>query len=127
MPKDDNKRKIIKMTITIHGIKNCDTMKKAFKWLDDHGVAYEFHDYKKVGVDMNVLARAMDAHGWEHVINRKGITWRKIPENERDNMSRDQAEILADAKPSVIKRPLIAKGDIILLGFDTDLYKEKLL
>ena len=102
-------------------------MKKAFDWLDDHDVNYDFHDYKKIGVDTEVLKRAMNQHGWENVINRKGITWRQIPDEEKKSMNREQAELLADAKPSIIKRPIIAKGDTILLGFDTDQYRETLL
>ena len=112
--------------ITIYGIKNCDTMKKAFTWLDDQGVDYRFHDYKKVGVDQDILKKAMDKHGWESVINRKGMTWRQIPEKERKSMTREQAELLAVAKPSIIKRPLIVKERDILLGFDTTLFNNHL-
>lgn len=113
--------------IKIYGIKNCDTMKKAFRWLDDHNIAYDFHDYKKVGVDDAFLARAINIHGWETIINRKGMTWRQIPEKERESMSREQAELLAHAKPSLIKRPLIDNGDSIIVGFDVDVYKGTLL
>ena len=112
--------------ITIHGIKNCDTMKKAFHWMDDNGVDYTFRDYKKVGIDTDILKKAMDQHGWENVINRKGTTWRQIPQEERDAMTREQAELLANTKPSAIKRPLIVKGDVILLGFDKDKYEKTL-
>ena len=114
------------MTITIYGIKNCDTMKKTFKWLDDHGVNYDFHDYKKTGVDKDILKKAIDIHGWQNVINHKGMTWRQLPENERTSMGREQAELLADAKPSIIKRPLIVKGDEILLGFDQQKFEQTL-
>ena len=102
-------------------------MKKAFKWLDDHNVAYDFYDYKKHGADMSILQKAMDQHGWDTVINRKGMTWRQLPQEERNEMTRNQAELLADAKPSIIKRPLVAKGEDILLGFDPETYKEKLI
>lgn len=110
-----------------YGIKNCDTMKKSLKWLDDNNIAYDFHDYKKIGVDMDFLKKAMDMHGWETIINRKGMTWRQMPEKDRESMSREQAELLADAKPSVIKRPLLDNGETIIVGFDPDVYKETLL
>jgi arsenate reductase len=113
--------------IKIYGIKNCDTMKKAFKWLNDHDVTYDVHDYKKMGVDSDALSRAMDVHGWESVINQRGSTWRQIPETERQSMNREQAEILAHAKPSVIKRPLITQGDSIILGFDMDKYEQSFI
>lgn len=109
--------------IKVYGIKNCDTMKKARTWLKDHGVEYEFHNYKKDGVNKDVLSKAMDQHGWEAVINRRGTTWRTIPDKAKDNMDRDDAELLADAHPSVIKRPLIVKGNEIILGFDPDKYE----
>ncbi len=66
--------------VIIYGIRNCDTMKKAFKWLDAHGVSYSFHDYKKDGVPENVIKSAIDAHGWEAVLNRRGTTWRQLPD-----------------------------------------------
>ncbi len=102
-------------------------MRKALRWLDDHHIDYQVHDYKNKGIDLDILKKAMDIHGWENVINRKSTTWRQIPQKERDSMSREQAELLADAKPSVIKRPIIAKGDDILIGFDTDTYSNILL
>ena len=114
------------MTIIVHGIKNCDTMKKTFQWLDKNGIDYIFHDYKKIGVDMDILKKAMDQYGWENVINRKGLTWKQIPQEQRETMTREQAELLADAKPSVNKRPLIVKGSKILLGYDPDTYNNQL-
>ncbi len=113
--------------IAVYGIKNCDSVKKALKWLDNHNVDYKFHDYKKHGVDDAFLSRAMDEHGWEIIINRKGTTWRQIPEDDRQDMTRDQAELLAHAKPSVIKRPILSSGDSIIVGFDVDVYKDTLL
>ena len=97
-------------------------MKKTFQWFAKHGLEYEFIDYKKTDVDMAVIKRAMDQHGWDKVINRKSQTWRTMPEDARSNMNREDAELLADSKPTVIKRPLVDTGDDILLGFDADKY-----
>lgn len=108
--------------VKIYGIKNCDTMKKAVTFLDEAGVMYDFHDYKKLGIDENVLAQAIDAHGWENVINRRGTTWKKLPEALRENMDAEQAVQIARDNPSVIKRPVLTAGGEILLGFDAEEY-----
>jgi arsenate reductase len=112
------------MTITVYGIKNCDTMKKAFKWLNDHDVAYDFHDYKKVGANNIALAHAIDAHGWENVINRRGTTWRKLSDDIKNSMDKNTAIQTANENPSIIKRPMITHGDTIILGFDMDKYEQ---
>lgn len=111
------------MTI-IYGIKNCDTMKKALKWLDDNGAAYEFHDYKKQAVPKDVMSRAIKELGWENVINRRGTTWRKLPETERDNMDSGAALTAAMDNPSLIKRPLLQHNGKIYLGFNDAQYRE---
>jgi Spx/MgsR family transcriptional regulator len=110
------------MTVVIHGIKNCDTMKKAFAWLDDRGVAYAFHDYKKAGVTAETLARWCDALGWEAVLNRAGTTFRKLPEEKKANLDREAAIALMVAQPSMIKRPVLDRDGALLLGFKPDLY-----
>ena len=102
----------------IYGIKNCDTMKKAFKWMDANGVAYDFHDYKKQDIDKDILIAAIKVHGWENVINRRGTTWRKLPDDIKESMDEKKAVEQAAANPSMIKRPLLIQGDNILLGFD---------
>ena len=107
---------------TVYGIRNCDTMKKAFQWLDRRKVAYEFHDYKKEGADMEVLERAVKKHGWENVINRKGASWRRLPEKERAAMTAARALKAAAENPSLIRRPLVVRGREIVLGFDEDVY-----
>ncbi len=112
------------MTITVYGIKNCDTMKKTFKWLDDHDVDYGFHDYKKAGIDDTALTHAIDAHGWENVINRRGTTWRKLPDDIKTSMNADTAIKIAHENPSIIKRPIITNGGTIILGFDMDKYEQ---
>ena len=108
--------------IKIYGIKNCDTMKKAFKWLDENNIAYDFYDYKKQGADSSVLSTAIAQHSWEAVINRRGTTWRKLPENTKETMDNQSAIAAAQDNPSLIKRPLITHGDTIILGFNADDY-----
>ena len=109
---------------TVYGIKNCDTMKKAFAWLDRHKVAYAFHDYKKEGADKGVLERAINLHGWENVLNRKGTTWRALPDKVKDGMTTAQALKTALDNPSIIRRPMVAQGGEIYLGFDADEFKK---
>lgn len=111
------------MSVTVYGIKNCDSMKKAFSWLEERGVPYVFHDYKTRGVDVAVLRRAVDVHGWEAVLNRKGTTWRRLPDEVRNAMTAEQAIETAAANPSVVKRPLLVAGPDIVLGFDGKVYR----
>ena len=111
------------MTITIYGIKNCDTMKKAFVWLDTHGVTYSFHDYKKEGIDKARLERWSKALGWEKLLNRAGTTFRKLPDAEKEGLNAGRAIALMQAQPSMIKRPVLDVGGTILAGFDPDAYK----
>lgn len=113
--------------VKIYGIKNCDTMKKAFTWLNKNNVAYEFHDYKKQGADQDILKQAISQHGWESVINRRGTTWRKLPDNIRNGMDAAAALNIANENPSIIKRPLLVKADTIYLGFDDQSYNDNLL
>jgi Spx/MgsR family transcriptional regulator len=111
------------MTITIYGIKNCDTMKKAITWLTDHGVAYTFHDYKAAGIDRAHLETWCKALGWETVLNRAGTTFRKLPEAERANLTEKKAIALMLAQPAMIKRPMLAFGaDKLMAGFKPELY-----
>lgn len=112
------------MTTTIYGIKNCDTMKKAFKWLNNGNISYDFHDYKNQGIDQAVLNAALDAHGWEKVINQRGTTWRKLPDNIKNTMNAENALKIAEENPSIIKRPLLMHDNIIILGFKDETYKE---
>ena len=110
------------MSVKIFGIKNCDTMKKAFAWLDENGVTYDFHDYKKLGVDEAVLREAITAHGWENVINRRGTTWRKLPEDVKEAMNEAHAATIAQENPAIIKRPLLLKDRETYLGFKAEIY-----
>ena len=110
------------MSITIYGIKNCDTMKKARAWLDDHGVAYDFHDYKAVGIDREHLQRWCAEHGWQTVLNRAGTTFRKLDEAQKADLDEAKAIELMLAQPSMIKRPVLELGSRTLVGFKPDAY-----
>jgi arsenate reductase len=110
------------MTVTIYGIKNCDTMKKARKWLADQGIEAVFHDYKSASIDAAHLERWCAAAGWETVINRAGTTFRKLDEAEKQDLDQAKAIRLMLAQPSMIKRPVIETGDRVLVGFKPELY-----
>ena len=111
------------MTPTLYGIPNCDTVKKARVWLDQHGVAYAFHDYKKAGVDRARLQDWVDAHGWQTVLNRAGTTFRALPEADKADLTAERAIALMLAQPSMIKRPVLDLGDRTLVGFKPELYE----
>ncbi len=109
-----------KPSVTVFGIPNCDTVKKARAWLSGQGVSYEFHDFKKLGVPANQLPRWIDAVGWEPLLNRKGTTWRKLDDASRAAvLDAASASALMLAHPSVIKRPVVAwpNGEVTV-GFD---------
>ena len=112
------------MSVQIYGIKACDTMKKAFTWLEEHGIDYQFHDYKKAGAPEAALRRWIDALGWETVINRRGTSWRKLPESLRDSMDAEQALRVALDNPSLIKRPMLEKGKLLEPGFKPARYAD---
>jgi arsenate reductase (glutaredoxin) len=111
------------MTVTIYGIKNCETMKKAFSWLDKHGVTYAFHDYKKAGADRKQLEQWCKAFGWETVLNRAGTTFRKLPDQEKEGLNAGKAIKLMLEQPSMIKRPVLDTGRRVLVGFKPDEYQ----
>ncbi|MBB5575304.1 MULTISPECIES: ArsC family reductase [Rhizobium] len=110
------------MTITIYGIKNCDTMKKARTWLEGHGIAYDFHDYKAVGIDRDHLERWTAQAGWETVLNRAGTTFKALPEGDRTDLTKDKAIALMLAQPSMIKRPVLEADGKLLIGFKPEIY-----
>lgn len=110
------------MSNIIYGIKNCDTMKKARAWLDTHGVAYAFHDYKAAGVEKDKLKQWSDKVGWETLLNRAGTTFKKLPDAEREGLSEKKALALMLAQPSMIKRPVLEIGGKLLVGFKPDIY-----
>ena len=105
------------MTITLYGIPNCDTVKKARNWLTERSVAYDFHDYKKSGIDRARLETWADALGWEKLLNRAGTTFRKLPEADRADIDRAKAIDLMLAYPSTIKRPVVEHAGGLLVGF----------
>ncbi|MGE4279522.1 MAG: arsenate reductase [Magnetospirillum sp.] len=109
---------------TVFGIKACDTMKKAFTWLNDHAVAYEFHDFKKQGVSRDVLEKWCDACGWEKVINRAGTSFRKLSDADKADLDRDKAITLMMANPSLVKRPVLEHAAGIEIGFKPERYSQ---
>ena len=111
--------------ITIYGIKNCDTMKKARTWLDGHGVAYNFHDYKAAGIDKATLASWAKAVGWETLLNRAGTTFRKLDEADKEGLTEARAIALMLAQPSMIKRPVLDLGGKLLVGFKPEIYAKE--
>lgn len=112
--------------ITIYGIKNCDTMKKARAWLDGHGIAYAFHDYKAVGIDRERLAGWAKAVGWETLLNKAGTTFRKLPDTDRADLTETRAIDLMLAHPTLIKRPVLESGPTLLVGFKPTDYEAKM-
>ena len=113
------------MSVTIYGIKNCDTMKKAFAWLDKRVVGYDFHDYKTRGIERARLERWVKKVGWETLLNRAGITFRKLPEKDKQRLDAKKAVALMPAQPSMIKRPVLELGgDRLLVGFTPAFYND---
>ena len=111
------------MDIDLYGISNCDTMKKARAWLAVAGLDYRFHDYKKEGVDRRLLEAWCDAAGWETLLNRRGTTWRRLDEAEREGVDRERALDLMVAHPWLIKRPVLVIGGTIEVGFSEARYR----
>jgi arsenate reductase len=113
--------------IKIYGIKNCDTVKKALNWLLEREISFQFHDYKKDGVDAKKLQEFLEKLGHEKLINRKGITWKKLSAEEQSKIIDNKSALkLMIEKPSVIKRPIIDLGSKQILGFDADEYFNEL-
>jgi arsenate reductase len=110
------------MIPTLYGIPNCDTVRKARAWLDQHGVAYAFHDYKKTGIDRASLEGWVHAHGWETVLNRSGMTFRALPEADKADLDAAKAIGLMLAQPSMIKRPVLDVDGRTTVGFRPEVY-----
>ncbi len=110
------------MTVTLYGIRHCDTMKKAGAWLDEHGVAYVLHDYKKAGIGRARLNGWVAEHGWETILNRAGTTFRKLPDTECEGLDAEKAVELMLAQPSMIKRPVLDYGGHTIVGFKPEHY-----
>jgi len=109
---------------TLYGIANCDTIRKARRWLDNRLVDYDFYDYRKQGLDRELLHTLESELGWEAMLNRKGRSWRQLPESVREDVDRDSALGLMLDNPSLIRRPILATGDGLQLGFDAERYEE---
>lgn len=111
--------------LTIYGIKNCDTMKKAFKWLDDNHIEYQFHNYKTAGLSPELLQTFIDLLGWQTILNTRGTTWRKLDDSVRNSIDNEQAAktIMLD-NTSIIKRPILLKQDKALVGFSDLQYQQ---
>ena len=109
---------------TLYGIPNCDTMKKARKWLADNGVEYEFHDYKKLGIEQKKLDSWIKAVGWETLLNRRGMMWRKVPDDVKASIDEQSAIRLMLETPSIIKRPVLEAKGKVTVGFKAETYEE---
>ena len=109
---------------TLYGIPNCDTMKKARTWLADNGVEYEFHDYKKLGIERKKLDAWIKAVGWETLLNRRGMMWRKVPDDMKANIDEKSAIGLMLETPSIIKRPVLEAKGKVTVGFKAETYEE---
>ncbi|AVO44506.1 arsenate reductase [Phreatobacter cathodiphilus] len=110
------------MTVTIYGITTCDTVRKARTWLDQKGITYHFHDFRKDGLDAARLGGWLDGLGWETVLNRAGTSFRALPEAERTGLDRDKAAALILANPTLVKRPVLDADGRVTVGFKPDTY-----
>jgi Spx/MgsR family transcriptional regulator len=108
--------------ITLYGIRNCDTVRKARRWLAEHGVEYRFHDFRSDGISEELLAPWIGESGWEALLNRRGTTWRKLPEAERTAIDAERALQLMLEHPAIIRRPVLDTGDGLQIGFSEASY-----
>ena len=108
----------------LYGIANCDTIRKARRWLAHAGIEYAFHDYRRDGLDAALLAEFDAALGWQNLLNRRGTTWRRMPAATRARIDRDSALALMGENPALIKRPILAHDGRHLAGFDEAEYEE---
>jgi arsenate reductase (glutaredoxin) len=113
------------MAATLYGIRNCDTMKKAWTWLDQHGVAYAFHDYKRQGVAPEKLQAWAREVGWEVLLNRAGTTFKALPDADKQGLTEAKAIALMAAQPSMIKRPVLEGAGALMVGFRPDAYEAR--
>ena len=106
--------------ITVYGIKNCDTCRKALKWLAAEGIEHKFHDFRVDGLEASSLSDWVKAAGWEKLLNRRGTTWRKLSDAEKGGVDEAKAETLMAGNPTLIKRPVFETGEQVLVGFSAD-------
>ncbi|MEW8287727.1 MAG: ArsC family reductase [Candidatus Thiodiazotropha endolucinida] len=112
------------MMVKLYGIPNCDTMKKAIRWLDEHGIAYQFHNYKKVGVDEKLLRQWVDRVGWEALLNRRGMMWRRLDDSVKAGINEENAIRVMLETPSIIKRPVLETDKTLNVGFTEEAYSK---
>jgi len=112
------------MAVVLYGIKNCDSIKKACLWLDDNAVEFQFHDYRKDGLNPDLLTRFESTLGWEAMINKRGTTWRQLPDETKTALNKDLALKLMTENPAIIKRPILDTGQSLELGFSKNAYQQ---
>jgi arsenate reductase len=112
------------MSVVMYGIKNCDTVKKAKKWLDSNGVEFTFHDYRKDGLSDELLSSLESTLGWEALLNKRGTTWRKLPDETKDAINKETAMSIMLENPAIIKRPILNNGKALELGFSDTAYQQ---
>jgi len=108
----------------LYGIKNCDTVKKARQWLEEHGKAYQFHDFRVDGLSLELLTCFSSQFGWEQMINKRGTTWRSLPESDRAALNQEKALTLMLQNPTLIKRPILDTQRGWIIGFDVEQYTQ---
>ncbi|MBJ7501396.1 MAG: ArsC family reductase [Sphingopyxis sp.] len=113
------------MTMILYGIPNCDTVKKARRWLDEHGVAYRFHDFRKDGLEPARLQGWIDALGWEKLLNKAGTTFRKLPDAQKEGLDATTAKALMLDQPAMIRRPVVEAAGAVSVGFSADEWKAR--
>ena len=115
------------MSVVLYGINNCDTIKKAKRWLAENDIEFNFHDYRKDGLSESLLNQLEDNLGWQAMINKRGTTWRKLAEETKSAIDKDSALALMAENPAIIKRPILAYADSFELGFSNDRYQQILI
>ena len=112
------------MSVVMYGIKNCDTVKKAKKWLDSNGIEFTFHDYRKDGLSDELLSSLESTLGWETLLNKRGTTWRKLPEEKKEAINKETAMSIMLDNPAIIKRPILDTQKSLELGFSDAAYQQ---
>lgn len=110
--------------LTLYGIKNCDTVKKARRWLEDHGVEYQFHDFRQDGLNKKQLSGWVEQLGWEVIVNKRSTTWRNLSDKDKELTTNSQAIKLLLANPTLIKRPVVQSNKLLLVGFNENEFKK---
>ena len=110
--------------LTLYGIKNCDTVKKSRRWLEDHGIEYQFHDFRQDGLEKKQLSAWVEKSGWETIVNKRSTTWRKLSDKDKNITTDSQAIKLLLANPTLIKRPVVQNNKMLLVGFNETEFKK---